>query len=233
MRRKQPFNKVEECLQKIPTWIFVGVFVFGLAFLALWVEKDIDLKSPRDVVRVLFQNADSISIVSAIILYFKEVPDRKARKHYEAWQVIDNAAAANVPTSYARKQALEDLVRDGVSLKSLDVPGADLSDVNLSNANLREANLRNVDLCGANLRNADLRDAAFGNEPKQPQPSSPGGSNISPSQKARTMLRAREKYDTDELQSIIKQIQSARHWETALYDPKVKEWLGLDNKPQP
>jgi hypothetical protein len=54
-----------------------------------------------------------------------EAPDRKKRKHYEAWQVIDNAAAATVPTSYARVNALQDLNNDGVTLQGLDVPGAD------------------------------------------------------------------------------------------------------------
>jgi hypothetical protein len=90
----------------IPTWRFVGAFVFGFACLALWVAKDIDLKSPRDVARELFQNAESIAIVAAVVLYFKEIPDRKTQKHYDAWQVIDNAAVATqvsggVFTSYA------------------------------------------------------------------------------------------------------------------------------------
>lgn len=94
MKFKKPFNKVEEILQDIPTWRFVGAFVFGFACLALWVAKDIDLKSPRDVARELFQNSESIAIVAAVVLYFKEIPDRKTQKHYDAWQVIDNAAVA-------------------------------------------------------------------------------------------------------------------------------------------
>jgi BTB/POZ domain-containing protein KCTD9 len=246
MTRKQPFNKLEQLLSSIPTWIFVSVAVGLIGYLSLWVHEDNNSKSKCntsgflfeytelvcDGASVLLQSAESIAIVAAVILYFKEIPDRKAQKHYEAWQVIDNAAAASVSTSYARKQALEDLVRDGVSLKSLDVPGADLSDVNLSNADLREANLRNVDLSGANLSKADLSGAALGHEPNNPQLSSPGGSKISAAQKARAILNAREKYANEEIQSIIKQIQSARHWETALYDPKVREWLGLNDKPQ-
>jgi BTB/POZ domain-containing protein KCTD9 len=243
MTRKQPFNKLDRLLLCIPTWFVVSAGVALIICLALFVHEGNDSKSKCDELgfpelicdgsSALLQSAESIAIIAAVILYFKEIPDRKARKHYEAWQVIDNAAAANVPTSYARKQALEDLVRDGVSLKSLDVPGADLSDVNLSNADLREANLRNVDLSGANLRNADLRNAALGHEPNTPQPSSPRDSNISAAQKAGAILRARERYDNEKIQSITKQIQSARHWETALYDPKVREWLGLNDKPQP
>lgn len=243
MTRKQPFSKLDRLLLCIPTWFVVSAGVALIICLALFVHEGDDSKSKCDELgfpelacdgaSVLLQSAESIAIVAAVILYFKEIPDRKARKHYEAWQIIDNAAAANVPTSYARKQALEDLVRDGVSLKSLDVPGADLSDVNLRNADLREANLRNVDLSGANLSNSDLRGAALGHEPINPQLSSPGGSKISAAQKASAILAAREKYAHEEIQSIIQQIQSARHWETALYDPKVREWLGLNNKPQP
>lgn len=56
----------------------------------------------------------------AVILYIKGAPDRKTQKHYEAWRVIDTAAAANVATSYARYQALQYLHRDGVPLKWLE-----------------------------------------------------------------------------------------------------------------
>jgi BTB/POZ domain-containing protein KCTD9 len=164
MKRRKPFNKIEEDLLTIPTWRFVSEWVVLLALLALLVAKDIDFTSPREVVRVLFQNAEAIAIVAAVILYFKEIPDRKAQKHYEAWQVIDNAAAANVPTSYARKQALEDLSRSGVSLAGIDVPRANLSraDLNgadLSRADLNGADLSRADLNGANLSKADLNRA--------------------------------------------------------------------------
>jgi BTB/POZ domain-containing protein KCTD9 len=142
----------------------ISVVVF-LAFLTIWFDKNTSLKSsPHDIASLLFLNAESISITTLAILYLKEIPDRKAQKHYEAWQVIDNAAAANVSTSYARKKALEDLSKDGIPLNSLNVPGADLtgiilSDADLSDANLSDVNLRNADLSGANLKNADLSGA--------------------------------------------------------------------------
>ena len=34
------------------------------------------------------------------MIYLKEAPDRKAQKHYEAWQVIDRAAAAGLQTHH-------------------------------------------------------------------------------------------------------------------------------------
>jgi BTB/POZ domain-containing protein KCTD9 len=142
----------------------ISVVAF-LAFLTIWFDKNTSLKSsPHDIASSLFLNAESISITTLAILYLKEIPDRKAQKHYEAWQIIDNAAAANVSTSYARKKALEDLSKDGISLNSLNVSGANLAGIILSNANLRYANLngadlRNADLSAANLRYADLSGA--------------------------------------------------------------------------
>jgi hypothetical protein len=155
VRKKRPFNRIERWLLKIPTWLFVtGVVVF-LSVIALWVEPDgVNLKSPRDIVRVIFGNAESIAIAAAVALYFKEIPDRKERKHYEAWQVIDNATGTE--TSYARRKAIKDLYQDGVSFTGLDLPGADLMGVDLSGANLSGADLRGADLIGAKLSGADL-----------------------------------------------------------------------------
>jgi IS605 OrfB family transposase len=152
-------NRVEAILQWIPTWLFVAVAVVGLSRIALWVEDGVDYKSLRSIMKTLFQNAESIAIAAAVILYFKEAPDRKAQKHHEAWQVIDSAAAAKVPTSYARFRALEDLNQDGVSLRGVDLPSADLQGINLSFADLRGANLKRADLRGANLTGANLADA--------------------------------------------------------------------------
>jgi uncharacterized protein YjbI with pentapeptide repeats len=103
-----------------------------------------------------FQNAETMAIAGGIARYFMEARDRKERKHYEAWQVIDNAAAAKVPTSYARVKALQDLNDDGVSLQGLDVPGADLSGIVLKGANFTGADLSDVNLINANLEGANL-----------------------------------------------------------------------------
>ena len=153
---KTPFTSLERALKQVPTWLFVLAEVMLLAVLALWVEADVNLNSIRDIVRVLFENAESIAIVAAVILYFKEIPDRKSQKHYEAWQVIDNASAASVTTSYARFRALEDLNSDGVSLSGIDIPNANLQGINLERANLSKADLSGADLTGANLTGADL-----------------------------------------------------------------------------
>ena len=62
------------------------------------------------------------------------------------------------------KNAVEQAIKEKVSLiyadlRSADLSSADLSSANLSSANLSSANLRLADLRSANLRSADLRSA--------------------------------------------------------------------------
>lgn len=158
MKRKEAFNRVEKFVQHIPTWSFATGSVIILALLALWLEAD-TIKSLQDAVRVLFEHAESIAIVAAVVFFFKEAPSRKAQKHYEAWQVIDHAAAAKVSTSYARIQALQDLNEDGVSLRGIHLPGAHLQEINLQGAILTCADLSHADLVKANLADANLSHA--------------------------------------------------------------------------
>jgi uncharacterized protein YjbI with pentapeptide repeats len=150
------FSKVRKSIEHTPTQLFVTGAVVILALIAIWVEEDTSIQSPRDVVKILFEHAESIAIVAAVILYFKEIPERKAQKHYEAWQVIDNAAAARVPTSHARFKALEDLNQEGVLLNGIVIPEANLQGINLKFANLFDANLTDANLSEANLIQAKL-----------------------------------------------------------------------------
>ncbi|WP_346289475.1 pentapeptide repeat-containing protein [Sphaerothrix gracilis] len=164
--RWKPFkahHHLEKCIQTIPAWLAVTISVVCLAVLALWVNEipvdSIQTIFSREALQILFSEAESIAIVAAVILYFKGAPDRKAQKHYEAWRVIDSAAAAKVSTSYARQRALQDLHHDGISLRGLDAPGANLAQIELPEANLQGANLQGVILCGANLQRVDFRGA--------------------------------------------------------------------------
>ncbi|MBW4583468.1 MAG: pentapeptide repeat-containing protein [Tildeniella nuda ZEHNDER 1965/U140] len=172
-------RQLERTVQSIPTWLAIMVAVVFLAALALWAEDDIQIRSfqdliARETIKAIFAQTQSIAVVVAIILYLKEAPDRRAQKHYEAWRVIDNAAAANVSTSYARRIALQDLHKDSVSLRGLDASGANLARIglpkadlqeanlersNLQDADLQAANLSGANLCGANLQQANLRGA--------------------------------------------------------------------------
>ena len=108
------------------------------------------------------------SILTAAFLYVLESPERIRTRIYEAWQVIDNAAAANVSTSYARIRALEFLKDYGISLERLNLESTDLQQINLTQVNLKSANLSCVDLReaklkGINLSYADLTDADLSN----------------------------------------------------------------------
>jgi len=158
--KKQPFNRIERFLQKFPTWLFVTGVVGAIAGTAIWVDPIVNIhSSDKEIIGVLLQNVEVMAIVAALIVYLKEVPERKAQRHYEAWQVIDSAATAKVATSYARKQALEDLNRDGVSLRKINIAGADLEGINLQQADLCDANLNGANLGGANLEGANLNGA--------------------------------------------------------------------------
>ncbi|WP_339381150.1 pentapeptide repeat-containing protein [Brasilonema sp. UFV-L1] len=108
---------------------------------------------------IALDNIEAFSILAAASLYLLESRERRRNTIYQAWQVIDNAAAANVSTSYARIKALEDLNQYGVSLKALDLPGAGLNEIDLAGADLCVANLCVANLSYANLKQANLSDA--------------------------------------------------------------------------
>jgi hypothetical protein len=173
---------------------------------------------PTLICFVITHDIQSSGVIAALALYFTEIPDRRKRKHYEAWQVIDAAAAAKVFTSYARKQALEDLAKDGVSLARIDVSDADLSGADLSGANLVEANLSGADLSGANLVEANLSGADL------------SGANLSGADLGWANLSGA---DLREVRNVtLEQIQLVRNWQSAKYDPDFRQQLGLKAEPE-
>ena len=108
---------------------------------------------------IAVSNIEGFGILSAAMLYILESKERRQKAIYEAWQVLDNAAAAGVPSSPARYKAIEDLNNYQVSFEGLYIPGADLKSINLENANLAKANLSKAILSRANLSNANLNRA--------------------------------------------------------------------------
>lgn len=115
------------------------------------------VKELVSVVRI--DNVEGFSILLIAVLYIFESQKRKQKSHYEAWQVID--AASGVETSYARIKSLQDLNRDRVSLKNIDIPNGDLENINLSGADLEFADLRGANLKNANLSFANLKGVKF------------------------------------------------------------------------
>ncbi|NEO65539.1 MAG: pentapeptide repeat-containing protein [Moorea sp. SIO4G2] len=104
-------------------------------------------------------NLEGFALLFGASFYILESPERRNRIIYEAWQIVDNAAATGVSTSYARVEALEVLNKYGVSMRGLDAPNADLIEIDLGNAKLHQATLNDAELTGANLTEADLNKA--------------------------------------------------------------------------
>ncbi|MDF5718276.1 MAG: pentapeptide repeat-containing protein [Rhizonema sp. NSF051] len=98
--------------------------------------------------------SDAISMVVALVLFIKEAPARQKQFHYQAWSTVD--AAHGVKVSNARILALQDLNKDGVSLRGLDVPRGEFVGIDLSSSNLSAANLNQTDFTNANLSHANL-----------------------------------------------------------------------------
>lgn len=205
------------------------------------------------------QSVQSAAVIGAVALYFTEAQSRKAERHSRLWQAIDGAANAGVATSYARKQALEELANDGVYLRRLnlsnvDLVGANLSGANLSNANLSGANLSGADLSNASLCQANLSDTKlnltnlssadlFGADVSR---ASIKGSNLSGTNLNYANLQGAILNIEADLVDIVgmtdiqnanlqsvknakpEQIQSAKNWQSAKYDPAFRQLLGLE-----
>ncbi|MCI0733597.1 MAG: pentapeptide repeat-containing protein, partial [Methylococcaceae bacterium] len=92
-----------------------------------------------------------------MILYIKEIPDRRKEFHYEAWTIIDGTK--NTKTSYARFMALTDLNDDGIPLKGVDLCGTELAGIRLPGAKMNSAKLIDSDLSEADLNEVDLSEA--------------------------------------------------------------------------
>ncbi|MBD3561892.1 pentapeptide repeat-containing protein, partial [Planktothrix sp. FACHB-1355] len=132
---------------ELPTWAIASVAAFVLISLVLITDENSPLAK-------IVGSADAISVLLALILFIKEIPERRKQSHYQAWSIIDGAEGVEV--SYARLMALQDLNRDRVSLRGVKVAGAKLENIDLSEAELTEADMSNADLDEANFTSANL-----------------------------------------------------------------------------
>lgn len=87
--------------------------------------------------------------------YVHSAGDRLREKHYQAWQVM--ALANRRGGDGGRRQALQDLYEDGISLRGVEFPGAIIDSLRLPGASMKRADLRD-----AMLTNATLTGASFG-----------------------------------------------------------------------
>ena len=136
----------------------VSLVVIIVSGIVIWVS-DSTLESKKYLAKALFDNAESIAIISAAVIFILEIPDRQKREHYEAWQIINIAQGQTA--SGGRIQALEDLNQDAVVLEGVSAPQADLSGINLRFGKLSRANFFNAQLDNANFFNAQLDNANF------------------------------------------------------------------------
>ena len=144
---KYIFQKILDWFWESPTWIVAISIAIALVILVIFTPDD-------SIIGRILSYVEPISIIVAIILYVKEIPDRKKEFRYQAWSVID--AAHSVKVSPARIIALQDLNEEGVALTNLDLPGAKLVRINFSKADLIESNFTKSDLNHANFSHANL-----------------------------------------------------------------------------
>lgn len=135
---------------QLPTWAIAGIAALVLIVLVLITDENSWLAK-------ILESADAISVVLALILFIKEIPERRKQSHYQAWSIIDGAEGVEV--SYARLMALQDLNKDAVSLRGVKVNGAKLEKIDLSQAELTEADFSKADLDEANFTRANLNRA--------------------------------------------------------------------------
>ena len=167
-RQSEFFQLTEDTALRVAGWTLFKVLIALLgAYLVLVVVSITEgwlthLKTCQDLtigclgshlgVAIQTDNIEGFSIVVLSLLYTLEGRDRQRKRHYEAWQVIDNAAAAGVAKSYARLKALEDLSRDGSPMKGINLAGADLEGIELRGAVLSNSNLERSILDFASLQ---------------------------------------------------------------------------------
>ena len=115
----------------------------------------------------LLELAGRTTVLVVVILWVLEADDRAKERHYRAWDLI-NAARGSTGDG-GRRDALQDLNKDHVSLalapleqaylSRVDLQGANLAYAHFQNAELEGANLQNTHLGGSNLQDASLREA--------------------------------------------------------------------------
>src|SRR4051794_20734682 len=131
----------EQWKERHPRWPRLTSGEWALEWLVYWCRSL--------AIFEFLELAGRLSLIVALILWFSDAPDRLKQKHYRAWDLINSARGST--GDGGRRDALQDLNEDGVSLAaaplahafliSVDLPRADLIEADLSGANLTEANL--------------------------------------------------------------------------------------------
>ena len=102
-------------------------------------------------------NVESLSIVTAAMLFLLEGKQRRQRQNCEAMEVILACQRAGARLSFARNDAMERLSAQGIWLDGLDLAGAQLDGIWAPQARWRQMRLQGSSLRGACLHDTDLR----------------------------------------------------------------------------
>ncbi len=205
----------------------------------------------RKSVVKLVQSSVVITGVVALGHYILEAPARQKQAHYQAWQMINSAVGQQ--GSGGRIEALQDLNKDGVSLRGLTALNANLSQIKLEkaelvSANLKLANFEDANFKGANFQRANLQGDKFQDanlryvnlqhaslQEANFQKAKLKGANLLYANFQRANLNLAE-LDEANLQGAIlrgaknltpEQVKKANNWESAHYDPEFRATLGL------
>ncbi len=106
-------------------------------------------------------NVESLSIVTAAIVYLLEAAKRKEKEHNEMFELLLSQREANATNSLGRLRALENLSAAGIWQDGFDLGGANLEGLRIPFGRWRGANFSNTVLCQADLHGADLVGADF------------------------------------------------------------------------
>ncbi|MDB9474506.1 pentapeptide repeat-containing protein [Dolichospermum circinale] len=120
----------------------------------------------KKVLIIIVEKGLLISLISGVLKYYWEAPQRQKQKELQAWTIINNAAGKEV--SGGRISALQDLNENGVELWNLVLDRANLSGITLENGKLANTSFNDTQLgcieqkC-SNFRKANLHQAQFQN----------------------------------------------------------------------
>src|SRR4051794_24901954 len=135
--------------ERHPQWPRLTAVEWALEWLVYWCRSL--------AIFEFLELAGRLSLIVALVLWFREAPDRAKQKHYRAWDLINSARGST--SDGGRRDALQDLSEDGVSLAGAPLAKAFLRQVNLPRANLIRADLTGADLSAADLSAANLSTA--------------------------------------------------------------------------
>ncbi|MGB1448809.1 MAG: pentapeptide repeat-containing protein [Flavobacteriaceae bacterium] len=153
--RNNILTKMNRWFWRTPKWM-IALYAATFFFLLSYIGQEVG------PIQTFIDTLEPLSIFIAVLLFIKELPERKRQFQYQAWSIIDGAAG--IENSQARIIALEDLCDDGISMEEINLAGAklngiEMNGVNLARANLKKALLVNAELFYANLNNTDLSEA--------------------------------------------------------------------------